>query len=421
MTGNQGLVATSLPQHTGNSTMLLNRDRANAIMDRENLDALVAVTSNNVYYLSGFESDFLYDVPWVACAILPRDPALDACLIVTEIEAAVLVQRPTWMPNVKLYYFGTYGGVLKVHTFADELADPEDIQLRQMIRQMGPNPLVGVADAAISALKELGLDKSKQIGIDDVRFLGALEGSISSENVIDATNLFIEIRMVKTPDEIKILREAAVKNQKSIEKAISAISAGVTWEEVHRAYEVSVAEQGARVFANFNGAGLNSAGAGRPNRAYPIKEGDQICFDSMLKWNRYMGDVQRTVVLGEPSKKMRDYWHAFECGIETAYESLKPGVETGKFREKTISSVRENGLPTFELAFTHGIGLDHIEVPFIAGGNLGDFPVEQNMVLNIDLELHEIGWGGMFFEETMLITAGGAERLYNLDRKLFVV
>ena len=118
---------------------------------------------------------------------------------------------------------------------------------------------------------------------------------------------------------------------------------------------------------------------------------------------------------------MRDYWHAFECGIETAYENLKPGVETGKFREKTISAVRENGLPTFELAFTHGIGLDHIEVPFIAGGNLGDFPVEENMVLNIDLELHEIGWGGMFFEETMLITATGAERLYDLDRKLFVV
>jgi hypothetical protein len=39
--------------------MLLNKDRAYEIMDRENLDALVAVSSNNVYYLSDFESDFL--------------------------------------------------------------------------------------------------------------------------------------------------------------------------------------------------------------------------------------------------------------------------------------------------------------------------------------------------------------------------
>lgn len=59
--------------------------------------------------------------------------------------------------------------------------------------------------------------------------------------------------------------------------------------------------------------------------------------------------------------------------------------------------VRAAGLPSFELAFTHGIGLDHIEVPFIAGGNLGDFRIEENMVLNIDMEPHEIGWGGMFF------------------------
>jgi Xaa-Pro aminopeptidase len=124
----------------------------------------------------------------------------------------------------------------------------------------------------------------------------------------------------------------------------------------------------------------------------------------MLKWNRYMGDVQRTVVLGEPSIKMEKYWNAFEVGINTAYENLVPGIETGKLRERTINAVRENGMPSFELAFTHGIGLDHIEVPFIAGGTLGDFPVEENMVLNVDLELHEIGWGGMFFEETMLIT-----------------
>ena len=90
-------------------------------------------------------------------------------------------------------------------------------------------------------------------------------------------------------------------------------------------------------------------------------------------------------------------------------------------RNRVIQAVRAAGLPSFELAFTHGIGLDHIEVPFIAGGNLGDFRIEENMVLNIDMELHEIGWGGMFFEESVRITANGSERLYNLDRDLIRV
>jgi Xaa-Pro aminopeptidase len=39
----------------------------------------------------------------------------------------------------------------------------------------------------------------------------------------------------------------------------------------------------------------------------------------------------------------------------------------------------------------------------------------------MDFELHEIGWGGVFFEESMLVTKTGAERLYNLPRDLIRV
>ena len=164
-----------------------------------------------------------------------------------------------------------------------------------------------------------------------------------------------------------------------------------------------------------------SAGAGRAERDYLIRPGEQVCFDSMMKWRRYMGDAQRTAVLGEASPKMERYWKAYMAGIEEAYSSLHPGVQTGELRDRVIRTVRKAGLPSFELAFTHGIGLDHIEVPFIAGGNLGDFRIEQDMVLNFDMELHEIGWGGMFFEESIHITAAGPERLYNLERDLIRV
>lgn len=401
--------------------MLLNRDRAYEIMDREGLDALVAVTANNVFYLSDFESDFLYDVPWVACAILPRDPNRPACLIVTEIEAAVLVQRPTWMPEVKVYYFGIYGGVLKVHTFAEpQFLSEEDRAIQSLVKVAEAGQFSSVMQAAAVALRERGLTGSR-IGLDDTRFAAALGDTLRNATVVDATNLLLEIRMVKTPDEIGILREAARRNQLAMQRAIGAIRDGATWLEVSRAYEVAVAEQGARVFASFNGAGPRSAGAARPDAAYPIRPGDQVCFDSMLKWRRYMGDAQRTVVLGEPSAKAQRYWRAYAAGIAEAYDTLRPGVNTGDLRNRTIDTVRRSGMPSFELAFSHGIGLDHIEVPFIAGGTLGDFPVVENMVLNIDMELHEIGWGGLFFEESMLVTRNGAERLYSLERDLIVV
>jgi Xaa-Pro aminopeptidase len=390
-------------------------------MDREGLDALVAVGANNVYYLSDFETDFLYDVPWVACAILPRDPAIQPCLIVTEIEAAVLVQRPTWMPDVKMYFFGIYGGVLKVHTFDDrENLRGEDRAISDLVRAAEKQGFASVMDAASAALRERGLHRAR-LAIDDVRLRGALGDTLADAHVVDATNLLLEIRMVKTPPEIEILKEAARKNERALSAAFEAIREGATWQDVSRAYEVAVTQQGARVFASFNGAGPRSAGAARPDAAYPIRRGDQVCFDSMLKWRRYMGDAQRTVVFGEPSKKLERYWRAYTVGIAAAYDTLRPGTGTGELRRRTIDTVRDAGLPSFELAFSHGIGLDHIEVPFIAGGTLGDFPVVPNMVLNIDMELHEIGWGGVFFEESMLVTAEGAERLYTLPRDLIRV
>ena len=401
--------------------MLLNRERAMELMERDGLDALIAVAPNNVLYLSDFDTDFLYDVPWVACAILPRDPDIPPCLVATEIEAAVLVQRPTWMPDKRLYYFGVYGGVLKVHTFAEDTElEGEDLAIRRMVAELEAEPYAGINGAVCAMLSETGLDKGR-LGFDDTRFAGLLRDTVEHAEIVDAGNLLIEIRMVKSHDEIAILKEAAVKNEAALRAALAAIRDGATWNDVYTAYEVRVVEQGARPFATFNGAGPMSAGAGRPERDYVIRPGDQVCFDSMMKWRRYMGDAQRTAVLGEASPKLERYWKAYMAGIDEAYSNLRPGIQTGELRNRVIQAVRAAGLPSFELAFTHGIGLDHIEVPFIAGGNLGDFRIEENMVLNIDMELHEIGWGGMFFEESVRITATGSERLYTLDRDLIRV
>src|SRR5262249_31872095 len=135
----------------------------------------------------------------------------------------------------------------------------------------------------------------------------------------------------------------------------------------------------------------------------------------------YMGDMQRTAVLGQPSDKMERYWKALKSGVEEAYGGMKSGVSTGVLRQIAMEAVQKGGIPDFQLGFIHGIGLSHIELPYIAGGKLGIFSLESNMVINMDMEVHEIGFGGVFFEESMLITRNGAERLYSLPRDLIRV
>lgn len=40
------------------------------------------------------------------------------------------------------------------------------------------------------------------------------------------------------------------------------------------------------------------------------------------------------------------------------------------------------------------------------------------MVVNMDLEYCELGFGGIYFEDTVVVRAGGPERLYLLPREL---
>ena len=84
--------------------MLLNRDRALATMDEYALDALVAVTPENVYYLSDYGTEHSFHfAPWgLSCAILPLDESIPPTLTVHEWELPHLVGEPTWMPEVRV-------------------------------------------------------------------------------------------------------------------------------------------------------------------------------------------------------------------------------------------------------------------------------------------------------------------------------
>jgi Xaa-Pro dipeptidase len=396
--------------------MYLNRERALAVMEREGLDALVACTPNNVFYLSDFETDFLYDVPWVACAILPRSPDVAPTLIVTEMEACVLADRPSWMPDVRLYFFELYDGVLPVHTFADDrpLA-ADEVRAQQLIATAARHHRRGAAATVIEALRDTGL-YGRRLGFDDTRFAAAL--GLPAESIVEASHLFTEIRMVKTTAEIDVLRTGATHNETAFLDAISVVRDGATWQDVVTAYEVSLARQGDRQFGTYNGAGRRSAGATRVDRRYPIERGDMLAFDCMMKHGRYMADMQRSAVFGEPSAKHEKYWRALKAGVDECYSSMRAGVSTAVLRERALHTVRSHGIPNFQVAFLHGVGLDHIEIPFATAGRLGKFDLEAGMTINMDMEVHELGFGGVFFEETMLVTPTGAERLYSLEREL---
>ena len=78
--------------------MLLNRRRADEIMDRERVEALVVSSPINTYYVSSWATDPSWGFGDLALAILPRDHGKEGAVLTIEIDAGQPQQRDgTWM------------------------------------------------------------------------------------------------------------------------------------------------------------------------------------------------------------------------------------------------------------------------------------------------------------------------------------
>jgi len=398
--------------------MLLNKDRAVALMQEQNLDALVAVTPPNVYYFSDYDAAEPKDVPWTAAAILPSDSGVEPALILPDLELSLFVERPSWMP-VQAYHFSFDNESIAVFdTSVDEPLDEADSKINTLLSDaITANGSAGSIRAVARALRRLGLS-SARVGFDDVRFGQAVQEVLKNLQPLAAAELLVRIRMVKSTDELALLRRAAKINQGAVEAAIATVKAGAPWPEVPRAWRQSLLAQQARPFSLLGGAGPKGAGPLRSAAPYPIQPGVPITFDAMLTYHGYFGDLQRTCVIGEPSAKLSRYWSALQIGALAVYDKLAPGIATATLRALAVNIIRQAGQGQFRIAIIHGLGLEHIEIPGTWGGRLRSFTLEPGMVINIDLEVHELGFGAVAFEESMLVTESGAERLISLPREL---
>lgn len=398
--------------------MLLNKDRALTLLQEHTLEALVAVTPPNVYYLSDYDAAEPKDVPWTAAAILPRDAGTEPALILPDLELSLFVERPSWMP-VQAYHFAFDNESLAVFDISvDEPLDPTDSKINALLSDaVTANGSAGSVRAVARALRRMGLSGAR-VGFDDVRFGQAVQEVLKNLQPVDAAELLVRMRMVKSADELVLMRRAAKINQGAIEAAIAAVKAGEPWPEVPRAWRQSLLAQQARPFSLLGGAGPKGAGPLRSSIAYPMQPGVPIAFHAMLTYRGYFGDLQRTCVIGEPSPKLARYWSAVRTGALATYEKLAPGVATATLRAFAVDTIRQAGQGQFRIALVHGLGLEHIEIPGAWGGRLHSFTLEPGMVVNLDLEVHELGFGAVAFEESMLITESGAERLISLPREL---
>lgn len=398
--------------------MFVNVKRLQAKMDEEGLDGIVAATLPNVYYFASYWSEEIYGFPYdgQCYAVVTRD----------EPDQPFIVS-PTAELDIVLDGFPVRGAVgvgkfYREEPFGDIQLTKDELWLKSFSMDQASVP--GPIDGLLVALDRLGL-VNKKVGLDELGLLDGFFEEISKRSpgtqFTKVSKLLRLVRRVKTPDEVKRMREVVHITENAMIAATSIARVGITEYEMAREFEHSIISQGATPRFTYLHFGRNGvAGQRNPDRT-PLKIGDTIWFDTGAVYKGYWSDIARTFALGKPSERAQKIYAALLEGEKAGIAGTCAGMTGNDIYEMVMKASREADLPSYRRQHVgHGIGAECYESPLLAPGNQD--VIEVGTVVNIETPYYEFGLGALHVEDPFLVKANGEhELLTTLSRDLNII
>lgn len=196
-----------------------------------------------------------------------------------------------------------------------------------------------------------------------------LKRNLPRATFLDASDLVDEIKAVKSPEEIGLIRRMTAMQDAAAEAVAKALRPGLRDSEVveiARAASVSLgSEQGWYMAAS---GPVGTAAVMQPphlqNRT--LREGDQFC---ILIENSgpggYYGEIGRTFVLGKASQEMQDEFAFVLEAQRFTLARMTPGADPAAILAEYNEFMRANGRPPEDRLYAHGQGYDMVERPIV--------------------------------------------------------
>lgn len=277
------------------------------------------------------------------------------------------------------------------------------------------------ADAWEAAVRA-NLPAGATITVDESRIfpseLRKVQEKLTDYKFADGTELFMQARLVKHPEEIAGIEASARCAADSLMAALAQFKPGMTEYKIGELYNIELAKRGAKPYFCTVTSQLRAAFSDTTNdNKRPIVQGDMIRFDFGCILNGYCSDLGRFAVVGEPTEKMKNYYAALVSGVDAAVAIARPGVKAGTLFDTALKAVQENGIPHYRRHHTgHGIGMECYDYPTVSHGV--DTPILENMTFNLETPYYELGWGGMMIEDTFAMTKDGPRMLDHTTREI---
>lgn len=246
----------------------------------------------------------------------------------------------------------------------------------------------------------------------------------------DPSAMIHTMRVIKSPEEIEMLKKASEISAVAHNQAMMSVEPGLFEYELQALYEYSFRRQGSEYtgYPCINGAGENSVILHYNSNRKKINNGDLVLSDCAAEYHGYSSDVTRTYPAnGKFTKEQKEIYQLVLNAQNAAIAIIKPGV---LWREVSAAadSVIENGLfalgiikekdgKKFRKYFNHGLGhpvglnVHDVGQNMMAPGML--YTVEPGIYIpetsdGVDAKYSNIG---VRIEDVLLVTETGHKNL----------
>jgi Xaa-Pro aminopeptidase len=301
--------------------------RARAALRSAGLDAALMVAPENVYYVAGYET-------WVGVnspQFLIFTAGDDAPTLVLRNVDLPLAQETTWVADLRTYHLPTDSVPELVH---------------RILREKGvARGRIGMELQSYALPHALGLTLAKELpGIE----------------FVDGTELFGDLRLIKSAAEIAMLRTAGRYAKLGLDAAARVLKAGMTEIELAAEIEGAMRRAGSDYWAipTELASGWRTPGGHAAPRAKIIEAGDLVHLEFAGVCNRYHATALQTLAVGKPKARASELYDIALESLRAGLKEVKPGVPVHAIEEASLVPLRKAGLEhAAMMRFGYGIGI----------------------------------------------------------------
>jgi Xaa-Pro dipeptidase len=215
-----------------------------------------------------------------------------------------------------------------------------------------------------------------------------------------AATIFGALRMIKSPEEISMMRHAIAVALPRFRRAFAALKPGSLESEIS-------ALVGGENMVQFGPSSALPHGA---SGSTPLSRDQAVLIDAWDKPDGYYYDITRSTYYGTPTDEYRKVWSIVLDAQSAAIDKAAPGVPCFEVDAAARRVIEKAGYGEhFTHRLGHGLGIDVHEPPYMVGHDRT--MLEPGMTFTSEPGIYLLGRFGVRIEDDIVCTERGAESL----------